>query len=83
MDTETDPLEWADNNGANNTGIDASKNALRSSDLHIQVAISHLTLALRCSVLTNHYKMDLHFHISQAYIARLQFILDRVPRGRC
>jgi len=76
MDTEADPLEWAENGDSN-----TSSSAVRSSDLHIQVAISHLTLALRCTVLTNHYKMDLHFHISQAYIARLQLILDRVPRG--
>lgn len=51
------------------------------SDLHFQVAISHLALSLRCTVLTNHYKMDLHFHLSQAYIARLQILIDRIPRG--
>ena len=46
-------------------------------------AISHLALSLRCSVLTNHYKMDLHFHLSQAYIARLQTVIDKIPKGVC
>eukprot|EP01035_Chromulina_nebulosa_P023525 gene23525-30496_t len=50
------------------------------SDLHIQAAISHLALSLRCTVLTNHYKMDLHFHLSQAYIARLQTVIDKIPK---
>lgn len=53
----------------------------QNSDLHLEVAISHLNLGLRCKGLTNPAAMDIHFHLAQALIARLQMIIDTVPQG--
>jgi hypothetical protein len=49
------------------------------SDLHIDAAISHLVLALKCPALESSAAMDTYFHISQAYITKLQLIIDKVP----
>lgn len=53
-----------------------------ASDIHLEVAITHLNLALRCSALTGPAAMDLHFHLAQTAISRLQLIIDRIPLGQ-
>ena len=53
-----------------------------NSDLNIEAAISHFLRALRCNVLSKTFVMDLHFHVAQAYIARLQLLMDKVPQGQ-
>jgi exonuclease VII small subunit len=52
-----------------------------ASDIHLEVALTHLNLALRCKKLSNPAAMDLHFHLAQTAISRLQIIIDRIPMG--
>ncbi|KAJ1427662.1 hypothetical protein B484DRAFT_450245 [Ochromonadaceae sp. CCMP2298] len=52
---------------------------LDASDIHMEVALTHLGLALRCKALKPPEAMDLHFHLAQTAISRLQLIIDRVP----
>lgn len=56
--------------------------AMDASDIHLEVAITHLNLALRCPALTSPAAMDLHFHLAQTAISRLQLIIDRIPLGQ-
>jgi len=53
-----------------------------ASDIHLEVAINHLNLALRCPAVTSPIAMDLHFHLAQTAISRLQLIIDRIPLGQ-
>jgi hypothetical protein len=55
---------------------------VNASDIHLEVALTHLNLALRCPDLTGPAAMDLHFHLAQTAISRLQLIIDRVPMGQ-
>eukprot|EP01032_Pedospumella_encystans_P019548 gene19548-22224_t len=61
---------------------DYIENQLDASDIHLEVAINHLNLALRCPALSSPAAMDLHFHLAQTAISRLQLIIDRVPMGQ-
>eukprot|EP01038_Epipyxis_sp_PR26KG_P007843 gene7843-10650_t len=49
------------------------------STLHLESAISHLTLALRCKNLTSAAQSDIYFHLSQAHISKLQVFIDKIP----
>ena len=51
------------------------------SDMQLEMAVRHLNLALRCDALSNAAAMDIHFHLAQCAISRLQLIIDRVPIG--
>lgn len=53
-----------------------------ASDIHLEVALTHLNLALRCPALSGPAAMDLHFHLAQTAISRLQLLIDRVPVGQ-
>ena len=61
---------------------DYDEHDINSSDIHLEVAMTHLNLALRCATLTNPASMDLHFHLAQTAISRLQIIIDRIPMGQ-
>lgn len=50
-----------------------------NSDIHLEMALHHLKLTLRSEVLTDAYAMDVHFHLAQCAISRLQLIIDKVP----
>lgn len=54
----------------------------QDTDLCYLSAVSHLSLALRCSSLRPPRRLDLLFHLAQAHIARLYMITDRVPPGK-
>lgn len=49
--------------------------------MQLEMAVRHLNLALRCDALSNAAAMDIHFHLAQCAISRLQLIIDRVPIG--
>lgn len=51
------------------------------SDMQLEMAVRHLNVALRCEALSNAAAMDIHFHLAQCAISRLQLIIDRVPIG--
>lgn len=47
--------------------VDSRGKPISTSDIHIEAAISHLTLALRCPALTNSRAMDIYFHRAQVW----------------
>lgn len=49
--------------------------------MQLEMAVRHLNLSLRCDALSNAAAMDIHFHLAQCAISRLQLIIDRVPIG--
>lgn len=51
------------------------------SDIYLDSALSHISLALRCEAVPKTEKMDLHFHLAQTFVSKLQLIIDRVPYG--
>jgi hypothetical protein len=61
--------------------FEVDDNGLPMTDLYLDAAISHLTLAQRSAGLKRSEKMDVHFHRAQAQIFKLQLIIDRVPYG--
>lgn len=60
----------------------AGKPSVRNSDLYLECAISHLTLALRSPLISPPVHMDINFHIAQCYITKLQLVIDSTPIGQ-
>jgi hypothetical protein len=54
---------------------------MQYSEVNLDSAISHISLALRCKQIGRHDRMDQEFHLAQTYIAKLQRIIDQVPFG--
>ena len=55
--------------------------AIYPGELYLDAAISHLSLALRCTALSGSQRMDVYFHRAQAYFTKFYNITDRVPAG--
>jgi tetratricopeptide (TPR) repeat protein len=58
-----------------------SDNLQAVSDIYLDSAISHLQLALKCDKITKTNLTDIHFHLAQSLISKLQLIIDKVPYG--
>jgi hypothetical protein len=55
--------------------------AIYPSELYLDSAISHLSLALRCTALSGSQVMDVYFHRAQANLIKFYNITDKVPIG--